>query len=135
MSQRTLEEFGAYRKANELFALVVADMRRVQKDPLCFKLVSQQVGSADSIGANIEEGHGRLSRAEYIRFLDFARGSARETRGRYMRMKPWLGDEVIQRVGLIDEIIGILTATIERLRAESAAGKGPCMPEEEASYD
>ena len=135
MSQRTLEEFGAYRKANELFMLVVADMRRVQRDPLCFKLVSQQVGSADSIGANIEEGHGRLSRAEYIRFLDFARGSARETRGRYMRMKPWLGDEVIQRVGLIDEIIGILTTTIERLRAESAAGKGPCMREDEASYD
>ena len=135
MSQRTLEEFGAYRKANELFMLVVADMRRVQRDPLCFKLVSQQVGSADSIGANIEERHGRLSRAEYIRFLDFARGSARETRGRYMRMKPWLGDEVIQRVGLIDEIIGILTATIERLRAESAAGKGPCMREEEAIYD
>ena len=135
MSQRTLEEFGAYRKANELFMLVVADMRRVQRDPLCFKLVSQQVGSADSIGANIEEGHGRLSRAEYIRFLDFAQGSARETRGRYMRMKPWLGDEVIQRVGLIDEIIGILTTTIERLRAESAAGKGLCICEEEASYD
>ena len=35
----------------------------------------------------------------------------------------------------IDEIIGILTATIERLRTESAAGKGPCMREEEASYD
>ena len=46
MSQKTLEEFGAYRKANELFALVVADMRSIQKDPLCYKLVSQQVGSA-----------------------------------------------------------------------------------------
>ena len=135
MSQRTLEEFGAYRKANELFALVVADMRLIQKDPLCFKLVSQQVGSADSIGANIEEGHGRLSRAEYIRFLDFARGSARETRGRYVRMKPWLGDMVIQRVGLIDEIIAILTATIERLRAETPAGKAPCVREDEVCYD
>ena len=135
MSQKTLEEFGAYRKANELFALVVTDMRLMQKDPLCFKLVSQQIGSADSIGANIEEGHGRLSRAEYIRFLDFARGSARETRGRYVRMKPWLGDVVIQRVGLIDEIIAILTATIERLRAETPAGKVPGVREEEISRD
>ena len=135
MSQRSLEEFGAYRKANELFALVVADMRLIKKDPLCFKLVSQQVGSADSIGANIEEGHGRLSRAEYFRFLDFARGSARETRGRYVRMKPWLGDVVIQRVGLIDEIIAILTATIERLRAETPAGKAPCVREDEVCYD
>jgi len=67
MSQRSLEEFGAYRKAGEHFGLVVSDMRLIQKDPLCFKLVSQQVSSADSICANIEEGHGRLSRAEYIR--------------------------------------------------------------------
>jgi len=116
MSQRSLEEFGAYRKACELFRLVVDDMRLVQKDPLCFKLVSQQVDSADSISANIEEGHGRLSRAEYVRFLDFARGSARETRGRYLRMRPWLGDVVEQRSALLDEIIGILTSTIERLR-------------------
>jgi hypothetical protein len=30
MSQRSLEEFGAYRKAKELFALVVPGMRLVQ---------------------------------------------------------------------------------------------------------
>ena len=75
MSQRTLEEFGAYRKGRALFDLVVTDMRSVQRDPLCFKLVSQQIGSADSICANIEEGHGRLSRAEYVRSLDFAHHS------------------------------------------------------------
>lgn len=109
MSQRSLEEFGAYRKARELFDLVVADMNRVRREPLCFKLVSQQIGSADSICGNIEEGHGRLSRAEYVRFLDFSRGSARETRGRYLRMTSWLGEDVIrERTALADEIIGIL---------------------------
>jgi four helix bundle protein len=119
MSQRSLEEFGAYRKARELFDLVVADMNRVRREPLCFKLVSQQIGSADSICANIEEGHGRLSRPEYVRFLDFARGSARETRGRYLRMTSWLGEDVVrQRTALAYEIIGILTATIERLRSQ-----------------
>ena len=134
MSQRSLEEFGAYRKANELFRLVVADMRTVQKDPLCFKLVSQQVASADSIGSNIEEGHGRLSRAEYIRFLDFARGSARETRGRYLRMESWLGAVVPQRMALLDEIIGILTNTIERLRAEPSPYNAKGVREEVADY-
>ena len=64
MSQRSLQEFWAYRKARELFDIVVADMKVVKRDPLCFKLVSQQVGSADSICASIEEGHGRLSGAE-----------------------------------------------------------------------
>jgi four helix bundle protein len=122
MSQWSLGEFGAYRKARELFAYGVADMRWIEWDPLCFRLVSQQVGSADSICANIGEGHGRLSRAEHVRFLDFARGSARETRGRYLRMSPWFGEDVIrQRATLADETIGILTSTIERLRAEPSS--------------
>jgi four helix bundle protein len=64
-----------------------------------------------------EEGYGRLSRVEYVRFLDIARGSARETRGRYERMKHWLAEDVIQqRMKLLDEIIGILTASIGTMR-------------------
>jgi len=119
MSQSGLENFGAYKKARELFDLVVADMQVVKADPLCYRLVSQQVASADSICANIEEGYGRVSRAEYVRFLDFARGSARETRGRYERMKHWLGPDVVsQRIELVDEIIGILTSSIGSMRRE-----------------
>jgi four helix bundle protein len=135
MSQRSLEEFGAYRKARELFDLVIADMNSVRREPLCFKLVSQQVGSADSICANIEEGHGRLSRPEYVRFLDFARGSARETRGRYLRMTCWLGNDIVrQRTALADEIIGILTATIERLRAQPSPATRGMVHEEATDY-
>ena len=86
MSQNGLESFGAYQKARQLFDLVAADMQILKAEPLCYRLVSQQIGSADSICANIEEGYGRLSRAEYVRFLDYARASARETRGRYERL-------------------------------------------------
>jgi len=86
-------------------------------NPLCYRLVAQQIGSADSICANIEEGYGRLSRVEYIRLLDIARGSARETRGRYERMKNWIAQDVIkQRVELLDEVIGILTSSIVTLK-------------------
>ena len=117
MSQIALESFGAYRKARLLFDLVVTDMETLKTNPLCYRLVSQQMGSADSICANIEEGYGRLSRIEYVRFLDIARGSARETRGRYERMKHWLSDKVIQeRIKLLDEIIRILTSSIETMR-------------------
>jgi four helix bundle protein len=70
MSQRSLEQFGAYQKARGLFDLVVADMQGLKTDNRCFRLTAQQVGSADSICANIEEGYGRLSQIEYVRFLD-----------------------------------------------------------------
>jgi four helix bundle protein len=117
VSQSGLESFGAYRKARQLFDLVVTDMEALRTNPLCYRLVSQQIGSADSICANIEEGYGRLSRIEYVRFLDIARGSARETRGRYERMANWLDQNVIEkRLELLDEIIGILTSSIERMR-------------------
>jgi four helix bundle protein len=117
MSQHGLEQFGAYQKARELFDLVVRNMEGLKADPQCYRLIAQQVASADSICANIEEGYGRQSRVEYVSFLDIARGSARETQGRYERMKHWLAQDVIsERVKLIDEIIGILTSSIVRMR-------------------
>jgi four helix bundle protein len=117
MSQHGLEQYGAYKKARELFGLVIKDMEFLKKDPRCYRLIGQQVASADSICSNIEESYGRLSRVEYVRFLDMARGSARETRGRYERMKQWLAQDAInQRVELLDEIIGILSSSIVRMR-------------------
>ena len=122
MKKGGLEEFGAYRKSLELFDLVAKDMETLKADYSLGRLVSQQLASADSICANIEEGYGRLSRKEYIRFLDFARGSARETYGRYKRIKHWLSEDVVQqRTGLLDEIIGILTATITTLGKEEGS--------------
>jgi four helix bundle protein len=58
MSQSALDSFGGYRKARQLFDLVATDMETVKTNPLCYRLVSQQMGSADSICANIEEGYG-----------------------------------------------------------------------------
>jgi tRNA(adenine34) deaminase len=125
MSQNALNGFGAYRKARELFDMVVQDMEALKNDPRCFRLVGQQVGSADSVCANIEEGYGRLSRAEYVRFLDIARGSARETKGRYERMKCWLDERLLdERIRLADEVIAILTASIQTLRRDMRGNPG-----------
>lgn len=122
----SLEQFGAYQKARELFDFVVEDTGTLKHDSRTWRLVSQQVASADSICANMEEGYGRLSRAEYIRFMDFSRGSARETQGRYERLKHWLPADVIaHRVRLLDEIIGILTRTIQTLRREPQTQRTP----------
>ena len=116
----SLHRFVAYRKACELFDLAVADMAPLAQNPLCTRLVSQQIASADSISSNIEEGYGRRSRADYARFLVIARGSATETRGRYeQRFKHWLRPEIVAaRVALCEEIVAILSATIRTLRPE-----------------
>ena len=115
-----LENFGALIKANELFDWVVSNMKALPLDAGCKRLIEQQLASADSIAANIEEGCGRGSRKEYAQFLIISRGSAQETKGRYGRMKHWLADELIdRRQRLCDEIIAILTATISTLKSGS----------------
>lgn len=96
---------------------MVKDTEEYVKAARCQRLVSQQIASADSVCSNIEEGYGRESRVEYRRFLSIARGSLRETQGRYRRMRHWIPPDVVQpRVALAEEIHKILTATINRLR-------------------
>ena len=111
-----LNEFGAYTKALELFDLVVQDIGQFLQDRRVERLVSQQLASADSVCSNIEEGYDRESTVEYRRFLIIARGSLRETQGRYRRFRHWMPEEIINaRTALAEEINGILSATIKRL--------------------
>ncbi len=135
MSRNRVEDFGPHQDAVRLFDDVVEDMQVLRNDPRCYRLVGQQVGSADSICANIDEGFGRLSRTEFIRFLDIARGSARETLGRYKRLKHWLPAEVIAaRVDLVDRIVARLTKSIETLRANNATRQPPSVHEPKPTY-
>lgn len=118
MEKDRLNDFGAYKKALELFDLVVEDMSALARKPECVRLIGQQIDAADSIGANIDEGYGRGTKKEFAHFCLYARGSAREVRGRYERMKHWLSPEVIaDRTALATEIIAILTKTNRTLRS------------------
>jgi four helix bundle protein len=112
-----LGKFTAYVKAGELFDLVISDMNEWLGDLKLSRLVSQQIASADSVCANMEEGFGRESKVEYRRFLVISRGSLKETMGRYNRMRHWIPDKVVaQRQALMEEISRILTATIRTLK-------------------
>ena len=120
MSDGKLEDFKAYRMALDLFDRVVEDMHKHMQARQLERLVSQQLASADSVCSNIEEGYGRESTVEYKRYLIIARGSLRETRGRYRRMRHWIPCDIVkERMELADEINRILTATIKTLKART----------------
>jgi four helix bundle protein len=80
--------------------------------------------SADSVCANIEEGYGRESTVEYRRFLTIARGSLRETQGRYQRLVHWIPPKIVEkRIALAEEINRMLSSTIRSLSGKIAASK------------
>lgn len=121
MTQDRLEEFGIYRLACQLFDDFCADSEIVGKDYRGHELVKQQIRSLDSVCANIEEGYGRGFNKEMPQHLKIARGEARESKGRYRRMKFFLSADIInKRVLVIVQIIGGLTATINTIESKRA---------------
>jgi len=113
MAEDRLESFGIYRLACQLFEDFWTDSEIVGKDYRGRELVKQQTRSLDSVCANIEEGYGRGFNKEMPQHLKIARGEARESKGRYKRMKFLLPVEMItKRVAALDQIIGGLTNTI-----------------------
>jgi len=120
MTQDRLEEFGIYKLACQLFDEFWADSEIVGKDYRGRELVKQQTRSLDSVCANIEEGYGRGFNKEMPQHLKIARGEARESKGRFRRMKFLLPPEVIEkRVAVLDKIIGGLTTSINTIEAKN----------------
>ena len=113
-----LEDFGGYRKALELFDVIVADLTPFGRHPVCAGLVRQQVDAADSICANLEEGYGRGSKKEFIHIIRIARGSAREVLGRCDGFRHWLRAEaVVGQSSLANEVVAILSRSLKTLES------------------
>lgn len=119
MAEDRLENFGIYRLACQLFDEFWNDSEIIGKDYRGHELAKQQTRSLDSVCANIEEGYGRGFNKEMPQHLKIARGEARESKGRYRRMKFLLPQEIIQkRTAVLDQIIGGLTATINTIESK-----------------
>lgn len=109
----SLEDYRVYQAARQLFDAFWDDSEILRRDIRGRELVRQQVRSLDSICANIEEGYGRGFGREWPQYLRIARGSARESRGRYERCSHLLLSEVLaERTSALNQIIGGLTKTI-----------------------
>ena len=114
----SLETFGIYQLARQLFDNFWDDSEILARDFRGRELAKQQVRSLDSVCANMEEGFGRGFGKELPQHLKISRGEARESRGRYERCSRLLAPEIIaQRVGTLSRIIGGLTNTIRTIEA------------------
>jgi four helix bundle protein len=74
---RTYRDLVAWQKAMDLVTLIYRESA-VMPDSERFGLTNQMRRSAVSIPSNIAEGHGRQSRADYLKHLRIARGSLGE---------------------------------------------------------
>jgi len=90
-----------------------------------FKLRSQFVDAAQSVSANIAEGYGRRTVAEYVYFLYAAKGSLAEalTRACGLRQVELLTDGQFENFDQLQyEVENKLLALIRSLEAKRAAG-------------
>jgi four helix bundle protein len=119
-SSDSLESFGIYRLARQLFDDFWDDSEILMKDPRGRELAKQQIRSLDSVCANMEEGFGRGFGKELPQHLKISRGEARESRGRYERCNRLLAPDLIaKRVAALSQIIGGLTKTIQTIEARA----------------
>lgn len=117
-----LEDYRVYQAARRLFEEFWSDSEVWGRDLSGRELVRQQVRSLDSVCANIEEGYGRGFGKEWPHYLRIARGSARESRGRYercARLQP--AETLSNRIAQLNQIIGGLTKTITTAERKLAA--------------
>ncbi|MDZ8262607.1 four helix bundle protein [Nostoc sp. ChiQUE01b] len=83
-----------------------------------YGLTSQIRRSAVSVPSNIAEGYGRVSKAEYVRFLQISLGSLRELDTQLIIAKevkllaPEMFDSALKEV---DEMQRILVSTLQKL--------------------
>jgi four helix bundle protein len=103
---RDLKELVTWQVAMDL-AVAVYAATRVFPDDEKFGLRLQLQRAAVSIASNIAEGHGRINRREYARFVSIARGSLKECETQLL---------LIRRLGFVEEsIVAPLLELTDRL--------------------
>ncbi len=109
-----------YRASLFLLHLARADAKLVAKHSLDHELAGQLLHAAGSVSANIGEGFSRSSRADRLRFLDYALGSDRESMSWYYAAADvFPTDTVDDRMILLARIRSLLLGLIRSTRARA----------------
>jgi len=121
---KRFEDIEAWKVARELCAETgrLIDAGKFKRS---FRLVHQIEGSSGSIMDNIAEGFERGTRAEFIQFLGYAKGSCGEYRSQLYRAKDrfYLNDEEFSNLYTkAERISSMLQKFIEYLQRTTAEG-------------
>ncbi len=116
---RDFRDLLAWQKSAEL-ALAVERLC-VRLPPAASSLATQLRRSSQSIAANIAEGNGRFSRADYVRHLSMAHGSLKETESHLLLVQRLYLDDadllpVMQLATTVGRLIGGLRRSLQNTR-------------------
>jgi len=111
-----LENVRFYQLSLELWDEFWNDSEILLQDVRGKEIAKQLTRSIGSISANIEEGYGRGFGKKYPHFLRISRGSARESKGWYIKSKFLLPKiEIENRTKKLYSIIAMLVKSIKTL--------------------
>jgi four helix bundle protein len=115
----------AYRSALFLLDVARTDARADARAAFATRpeegIAAQLIRAAGSVSANIGEGYSRSTRADRLRFLGYALGSARECMSWYHALTDALPRPTLDsRLLLLSRIRALLLGLIRSLRAKSA---------------
>jgi four helix bundle protein len=111
----------AYRTSLFLIDLARHDMRRAKTREFDRELSSQLLRCAGSVSANLAEGFSRSTRADRIRFLDYALGSTRECISWYRTAADVMPIETLNdRYILLGRIRSLLLGLIRSVRKRNS---------------
>jgi four helix bundle protein len=117
MGVNAFEDLRVYRQSEEL-ADTIWDIVRAWHILPKDTVGKQMIRSADSIGANLAEGHGRGSYADNRRFVRISRGSLYETRHWLRRAyrRKLITDVQVQKLkGIVDNLGPQLNAYLKSI--------------------
>ncbi|MDE3250923.1 MAG: four helix bundle protein, partial [Bacteroidota bacterium] len=110
---RSFEDMESWKKARRL-SKALGEMIINGRFGRSFRLINQMEGSVGSIMDNISEGFERGTRAEFIQFLGYAKGSCGELRSQLYRAYDWRLLDEDEFVKLKTEVI-LISAMLQSL--------------------
>jgi len=103
-------------KAFEFSKRIIRFVLSLDKDELRFTAGKQVIRSGTSIGANIEEAQGGISKADFIHGMNIAKKEARETKywlRLFSEFKKAKKEKIKSLINECDEILRMLTAIVK----------------------